>query len=154
MKSADRLKSLEARTYQAQMLHDARNIGGLHGESYAAIVCALAERDALKIGCDELREMATAYYARPASDFIGGENPGDVPDGFIATLLLWDVFNCSPLAWRLPGGETALIKALSDEDEKLTGMDNKAVKAFLNSEIERLARIKEDENHRNPTAEA
>jgi len=151
MKSADRLKSLEARTYQAQMLKTARDMGGLHGESYAAIVCALAERDALKIGCDELQKMATAYYARPASDFIGGENPGDVPDSLIATLLIWDVFQCTPRAWRLPGGETALIKALSDEDEALAGMDNKAAKAFLNSEIARVVRIKENESQ-NPTA--
>jgi hypothetical protein len=151
MKATDRLKSLEARTYQAAMLYSARGMDGLHGESYAAIICALGEYSALKSGCAELTKMAAAYYERPESDFTGGENPGDLSDSLIVTLLLWDVFQCTPRAWRLPGAEAVLIEGLRNHEEVMAGMDNKAAKAFLDSEIERVVRIKENEPE-NPTA--
>jgi hypothetical protein len=159
MKSADRLKSLEARTYQAAMLQTAQSFGGYDTRFYASMLCALSTLKALKTGCDELRRLAAmtnedlALAAAPRDRANEPEWSGGLNDAEIFNVIIWEVFQTAPRAWRLPGGESALIEALRPWDEKLSEMDNKAVKAFLNSEIERLARIKEDESQ-NPTAEA
>ncbi len=145
MKSADRLKALEARTYQAAMLYSAQSSGGYDTRFYAAMLCSLSELKALKTGCDELRRLAEMPIEEIPGD---AEIPdpkwsGGLNDAEILNVILWEVFQTAPRAWRLPGGELALIEGLRPWDENLVGMDNKAVKAFLNSELERLARLKE-----------
>jgi hypothetical protein len=43
MRNDDRLKSLEARTYQAAMLQTAQSFGGYDTRFYASMLCGLAE---------------------------------------------------------------------------------------------------------------
>ncbi len=140
-----RLAKLEALTYQAAMLHSAQSYDGHNGRFYASMLCSLSELKALKTGCDELRRLAEMPIEEKPGD---AEIPdpqwsGGLSDAAILNVILWEVFQTAPRAWRLPGGETALIEHSREWDKKLVGMDNKAVKAVLNSELERLARLKE-----------
>jgi len=154
-----RLAKLEGRTYQAAMLYSAQSFGGYDTRFYASMLCALAELKALKTGCDELQRLAKLSDedfkdARAQRDLENEPRwSGGLNDAQILNVIMWEVFQTAPRAWRLPGGELALIEGLRPWDEALAGMDNKAVKAFLNSEIERVARIKENESQ-HQTAEA
>jgi hypothetical protein len=150
-----RLAKLETLTYQAAMLQTAQRFGGHDTRFYASMLCAQADLKALKTGCDELQRLAKEY-SEPAP--VPESEPESEPTwanglsgAAILSVIMWEVFQTAPRAWRLPGGETALIEGLRPWDERLREMDNKAVKAFLNSELERVARIKEDELENPPT---
>lgn len=142
MKLADKLKAIEEKTYQVAMLQAARSYGGFDACFYAAVLDGLADRDALKRGCDELQRLAKEYCTPLTPEEEKNPAPAwsiGLSDAEVLSIIFWEVFTTTPRAWRLPGGESALLNHLRAEDETRAEMSNSEYKKYLNSELERLA---------------
>lgn len=144
MKLADKVAAIEEKTYQAAMLQTARSFDDYSASFYAALLIGLAERGALKRGCDELQRLAKQYADRPLDSEAQSvpEWSHGLSDATLLNVIMWDVFTTTPHAWRLSGGEAALLTDLREADESHAAMSNSEYKYFLNIELEKLAKVK------------
>jgi hypothetical protein len=148
MKLSGKVAALEDRTSQAAMLKVVRENEN-EGHFLASVLCGLAERAAIKKPCEELQRMArefmTPEYA--AANGLEPVTPGDSINvtAFDGAAFLFDVYQWTPRAWRLPGGEKALLNDLREEYEELRDLSNGDAKARLENRVEEIVRENENE---------
>jgi hypothetical protein len=146
MKLCDKLAAIEERTAQTAMLQAAQSFDACNAHFYAVMLDALADRGAIKRGCDELQRLAKEYSEpAPAPESEPESAPtwaDDMSDAAALNVIMWEVFQTAPRAWRTPGGASALLKALRAEDEAVAGMSNSELKALLDKDLIRLSKMK------------
>jgi cell division septum initiation protein DivIVA len=160
MKTADRLKKIEAASMPALRLAAVKSFSEAEGETegdfLASVLCGLAERGATFPVCDELRAMRERENARMAALTEAELNAlptlecsREWSDGYLCAVFLWDAFRVMPTEWRLPGAEARLLGEIADEADEFTGKTQSEIRAQLNRELDRMK--KEINERENPT---
>jgi hypothetical protein len=145
MKAADRLAKLETANLPALRLADVQSFPQADGDFLASVLCGLAMLGATLPACDELRAMSDRHSATmaaiPAAELEAMPTPDgarDWPDGYVMAVILWDVFQWMPTAWRTPGAEARLLTEFPDVCESLAGKSKDEIREQLNRELKHL----------------
>jgi hypothetical protein len=145
MRNADRLKSLETANLPALRLAAVKSHGETDGDFLASALCGLAALGATLPACDGLQALSDRHSATmaaiPAAEIEAMptlDAARDWSDGHMMAVILWDVFQWMPTAWRTPGAEARLLTEFPDVCESLAGKTKDEIRAMLNRELEKL----------------